>query len=127
MLPSDEDDAVAFSGSGLRSTSTLRAVTASIRTRPVNSERNDQRACASSTESQAPCLSRISTLATCMSVGTKPVMPDTSSDGEEIALAIKRLPGPVCRPANASATVATMPPAVQPTIRRARIRRPAPG
>ena len=125
--PPDEDDDGVSSAIGLRSTSTLRAATASMRRRPVNIDRNDQRACASSTVSQTPCLSRISTLAICMSVGTNPVMPVTSSDEEEIALASNCLPGGVWRPPNSAAAVTTMPPAVQPMIRRARIRRPARG
>ncbi len=105
----------------------MRAPTVSTLSRPVNSEANDQRTPASSAVSQAPCVSRSTTLAMCMSVGTTPVMPVTSSEGEEIAQASSRLPGAVCRPANDDTAATAMPIAVQPRIRRTRIRTPARG
>ena len=99
-----------FCGSGARTTSTSAADSISTRTRPSNSEANDQRSRAFSTVSHGPCSSRSSMRAACRSVGKKPLRPETCSVSSETRPASVRWPGGVCRKANSSPSSATTPP-----------------
>ena len=111
-------------GCGGRNTSTCRAATCSIRTRPVNSELNDQLTRASVRLSHTPFLSRNSIFATRRSTGMKPLIPSTLIESEDAMAATSAVPGGVCRPANSAAPATTTPPTVHARTRPQRIRRP---
>ncbi len=118
---------LAFDGSGARRTSTNAACSSSTRTRPVNSEANDQLSRAFSILSHGPCSSRSSTCATCRSVGKKPPSPDTRRVSFDASPASVRWPGGVCRKPNSTPTSTSRLPSTIAAMRSARIRRPAPG